>query len=130
MKALALTLITAISINAVAADSYHCAGKDEKGKKAEIEVSFENAKKVIVVDMEGTDIDLPFVKAGAKGRVYEDDTYDGYGGFVRLTVPSNIAIGGSKPSPSFKADYRQDVYSEIGHVATVKFTGVCELQAR
>lgn len=125
MKVLAITVITALSMNALAAD-YHCVGKDEKGKRAVIEVTFEDAKKAIVEDTEGTEMELPFVKAGSKGRVYEDDTYDGYGGFVRLTVPSTISIGGSKPTESFKADYRQDIYSEIGHVGTVKFTGTCE----
>ena len=55
--------------------------------------------------------------------VFEDDTYDGYGGFLKLSVPKSVIK--KESTASFVVYYLQHVYSEAGHVGTVDIRAVC-----
>lgn len=126
MKAFIFVLATIVSTSAFAGENYRCVGKDGRGKRAELEVSFGDLKAAQVVDLEGDEHELAFQKVTTKGKVFADYDYDGYGGFLELTVPRDFAISGSNAAEEFKAQYRQEIYSEAGHVGSVKFSGVCQ----
>jgi hypothetical protein len=79
-----------------------------------------------VTDTEGDEIALSFDRETSKNKIYADYEYDGYGGSLELKLPKNFEISGSDAAEEFRATYTQKLYSELGHVGTFSFVGVCQ----
>lgn len=127
MKTMSLVLLASlISTSAFAGYPYGCIGLNEKKQEVTIDISFENLDEATVIDMDGTEITLDLDRVNNKGKVYADYGYDGYGGYIEMILPKNFDFSGSN-SQEFKVRYRQEVFSELGHVYTTTFTGECEL---
>ncbi len=69
---------------------------------------------------------MDYVDTTATSKIYRNNEIDGYGGFAELVVPKDFAIAGTHATEEFKAEFRREVYSELGRVASVKFAGECE----
>jgi hypothetical protein len=122
MKLLIIALL-AFAGGAQAAD-FTCKGIDRKSNEAaEIDLNGVTEKKLTVVNPEGDEISLDRTlrrnEAKLKYAVYSDDTYDGYGGYVKVSVPKEVS---AKP---FTVYYVQTIYSELGKVGEVNVRATC-----
>jgi hypothetical protein len=122
MKLLIIGLMAFVG-SAQAAD-FACKGVDRKSNEAaEIDLKDVTSKKLTVVNPEGDEISLDRNlrrnEERLKYAVYSDDTYDGYGGYVKVSIPKEIS---AKP---FTVYYVQAIYSELGKVGEVNVRASC-----
>ncbi|MBI4405729.1 MAG: hypothetical protein HY537_16345 [Deltaproteobacteria bacterium] len=124
---LTLLLLGFVSAHATAI-TYKCKGVDRADDNKKVEISF----KVTVEDMEFTDEEgnvrsiarrLRRNERALKYASYRDDTIDGYGGFIQVSIPKEV-LKGTMTEPFF-AYYSQHIYSEMGHVGTVDVRAKC-----
>jgi hypothetical protein len=109
---------------AAQASDFACKGTDRiTNEAAEIDLKGVTPKKLTVVNPDGDEIELDRMlrrnEDGLKYAVYSDDTYDGYGGYVKVSVPKEIS---AKP---FTVYYVQAIYSEAGKVGEVNVRATC-----
>lgn len=125
-----LVALGLVSVSSFAAQ-YKCKGVDRADKDHKVEVEVEvlsaTAKKAVFVNQDGDEHELDRKLRSNENRyanaVFEDDTYDGYGGFLKLSVPKSVIK--KESTASFVVYYLQHVYSEAGHVGTVDIRAVC-----
>jgi hypothetical protein len=124
MKILITLTAAIISMNAFASESYRCIGKQDK-VDATIDLEFESNDKVKVTTSDN-DYTLDYSSTNNRYKVFGDYGYDGYGGSVELLVPKDFTISGSDAAEEFRATFKIETYSELGHVGTTRFNGGCQ----
>lgn len=110
--------------NANAEVTYICAGKDNEGKIAQISFIATSNDKVLVNDLEGDQHALDAARKTAKTIVFGDYEWDGYGGSIELILPVNFAYSENETA-GFKVQFKKEIYSELGHVGSIRFVGQC-----
>lgn len=125
-------LLLVLATNTFAAE-YQCRGIDEASpRKEKYESTLEVAEtKITFSDSEGTDASLDrFTRNNERAlnyAVYADYEYDGYGGFMKLSIPKNVARSPYPILNSFTAYYDQTIYSELGKVGEVRVVMTCSV---
>lgn len=58
--------------------------------------------------------------------IYAENNYDGYGGYVKLSIPREVATAESMVTKSFVAYLKVSIYSELGHISTEEIKTNCK----
>jgi hypothetical protein len=128
MKIIGL-VTTLIALNA-SAHSYDCTGTDSVSDKAVVMNLNITANLVTVLTPEGDEVEIArTLRADEEKRryaLYRDDDRDGYGGSVKVSVPTSVASAEKAVEKEFTAYFTQEIYSEAGHVGSVKVKATCK----
>lgn len=112
--------------------SYECQGVDsESPEKQKVTLNLEvTSEGVNLVDEDG---DEQTIERGTRRNedryayaVYINNEVDGYGGFVKISVPKAVARGEHERGKSFVAYYTRAIYSELGKVGAVRVKATCK----
>lgn len=126
MKNLIIGLISLGSMTVSASQTYSCT--DAKSSKVVFELQFETNTKVIVTDAEESETTLEIAKSNSKNVVMGDYDWDGYGGYMELSLPSSFSTTDLATIKKFKATLKTKTYSEVGLVYSGKVKAICELK--
>ncbi len=127
---LILSALTWSPISIAAPVSYDCEATDEDGADNYFEVTLTQYS-AIIYTAEGEEYSIDREERSNERNLrfalYIDRAYDGYGGFVKLSIPANVADSESPVKKSFTTYFTVSMYSEAGHVSTTELTGKCKL---
>lgn len=124
-----LVFATALTLSNAFAGSYVCTGIDEASKKQdEMTIGLDVDSKGAVVNEDGVDIELARDKSSDKSSStyakFADNEYDGYGGYVQISVPKGVLKSTNVQKP-FTAYYTHETYSEAGKVGVIRLKATC-----
>ena len=126
-----LLISTLLLANVALARDYDCTGVDRSDKNKDVEMNLQkiSSDKLTVINPDGDEIELNRARRKNESKfkfaIYQDITYDGYGGSVKVSIPQAVARGNSK-SASFTTFYKHTTYSEIGKVGDIDVKATCE----
>lgn len=129
MKAVTLFLSLASFSTAYAGgSSYECAGRLQSGAPATFSFAI-SGDHATVEDEEGDEATLDREKRANEGSqkfaVFADRNWDGYGGYLKLSVPQAVAVARGTVAQVFTGYFTKATYSELGHISTLEITGKC-----
>ncbi len=131
MKLAATVFLMMTSTYALATPfSYSCKGTDQDGDERSFQFTHSQHAAAVTTD-EGDEymIDRRYddYASNRKFGVFIDNGYDGYGGFVKLSMPLTLIDAEAANTRSFTSYFVVATYSELGHHSTVEVTGRCIL---
>jgi hypothetical protein len=123
-----LSIITA-SYAVASPVQYSCKGKDQAG--AERTFSFVHSAYAVSIVTDGGDEFTIHRRAGdqesSRGfAVYLDSEYDGYGGYLKFSMPRSIIEANVPATRAFTAYFTQVTYTELGRVGEQEIKARCQ----